>query len=54
MTWQPIETAPKDQLIMLWRPEFHGCDIGRSDKDQYAKKPSPYWRSYFLYGLCKA
>lgn len=56
MTWQPIETAPKDQLIMLWRPdayEWARCDIGVLDADIYAKNPKPYWRSR-LYDVLKS
>lgn len=49
MTWQPIETAPKDRLILLWRPgaqEWAKCDIGKWDEDRYARRPRPYWRSF--------
>lgn len=49
MTWQPIETAPKDQVVLLWRPNAYGlakCDIGNWDDDKYAKRPKPYWRSF--------
>jgi len=49
MNWQPIATAPLDQLILLYRPGSHyswtRIDIGRFDDDHYAKKPRPFWRS---------
>lgn len=45
--WQPIETAPKDNRILLgWVVGiFTGinCVIGRWNNDSYAKKPRPYW-----------
>jgi hypothetical protein len=30
MTWQPIETAPKDKDILLYCPEYKGIYIGQS------------------------
>ena len=40
--WQPIETAPKDQRILLFRAGRIVC--GQWDDDCYAQKPKPYWR----------
>ena len=36
MIWQPIETAPKDQVIDLWHPEFgHIADQWWDSKDGF-------------------
>lgn len=47
MQWQPIETAPKDERILLYRPTagfpWARVVIGRFDSDRYAKRPRPYW-----------
>ena len=49
MTWQPIETAPKDgSIILLFRPAPHPwgrVDIARWDTNKYATRPKPFWRS---------
>lgn len=48
MTWQPIETAPKDGTrILLAGPEgpFKQPVVGRWDEDKYAAKPKPYWNN---------
>ena len=42
--WQPIETAPKDRLILLWR--CGGFDVGVWDSDARADVPQGYWRSF--------
>lgn len=48
MEWQPIETAPKDERILLYRPTagftWTRVVIGRFDSDRYAKRPRPYWQ----------
>jgi hypothetical protein len=44
--WQPIETAPKDARVLLYRPtasEYWRVMGGSFAPDQYAKKPRPYW-----------
>lgn len=43
--WQPIETAPKDSRVLLYSPTlFCGyAHPGTWDRDQYAKKPRPFW-----------
>lgn len=43
--WQPIETAPLDRVIQLWRNGQ--WDVGRFDKEEFAKKPKPYWLGYY-------
>lgn len=47
MEWQPIETAPKDQRILLGfsNPVFTGVSaiFGRWESDKFATKPRPYW-----------
>jgi len=45
--WQPIETAPKDQRIILcyetciFTNIFSAC--GKWNDDQYSNNPKPYW-----------
>lgn len=43
--WQPIETAPKDQTVLVYPPLWSGrtCSIARYNDDKYCKKPAPYW-----------
>lgn len=43
--WQPIESAPKNMRIMLYRPARRLFEIGfgRWCADEYSKKPRPYW-----------
>jgi hypothetical protein len=51
MTWQPIKTAPKDQLIMLWRPDAYlwaKCDIAIWCEDNLVRKSKPYWQSLLI------
>lgn len=47
MAWQPIETAPKDRRIMLYRPTstytWAKVVAGKWDSDEWASKPRPYW-----------
>lgn len=45
--WQSIETAPKgdETYILVWPPTWTGvASCVRWDRDQYAKKPRPFWR----------
>ena len=47
MSWQPIETAPKDGTSVLVYPPTHGnktASIATWETDKYARKPRPYWR----------
>jgi hypothetical protein len=44
--WQPIETAPKDQTIMLYRPaanEWFQVAPGKWDTNDFHARPKPYW-----------
>lgn len=47
MAWRPIETAPKDSRIMLYRPtspsDIAKVVAGKWDSDKWASKPRPYW-----------
>jgi hypothetical protein len=44
MTWQPIATAPKDRKVLLYFPRDNiGVECGQWNKDEYAKRPRPYW-----------
>ena len=40
--WLPIESAPKDEAVLIYCP-LRGVRVGRWCSDQYAKKPRPYW-----------
>ena len=46
--WLPIESAPKDQYILLFPSRWYNvpCEVGKFDNDEYAKKPRPYWRRF--------
>jgi len=51
VNWQPIETAPKgDEMmmksehVMLWRPRL-GPDIGYYNYQPHNLNPRPYWES---------
>lgn len=44
--WQPIETAPKDRYILLFRPtapNWQRVAEGKWDAQEHNKKPRPYW-----------
>ena len=46
--WQPIETAPKDRVILLYRPGAIGCRVvapGKWDNNEFSKHPKGYWQS---------
>lgn len=48
MYWRPIETAPKDQNILLLRPTKYGgprVEIGYFESEKHHSKPRPYWES---------
>lgn len=47
--WQPIETAPKDQRILV---VMHGdVRIAEYDRQEYHNKPAPYFRSEGPFGV---
>jgi hypothetical protein len=52
MEWQPIELAPKDKIILLYRPghcvPWQSVAPGKYDDDKYAKRPRPFWVSWLL------
>ena len=53
MNWQPIETAPKSGLILLYRPKapnWGAVAPGAYESDTYAKKPHPYWSIWLKIG----
>ena len=53
MEWQPIETAPKDELVLLHRPTAaEWCKVapGKWEPDAYSTKPKPYWRIWLCIG----
>lgn len=52
--WLPIETAPKDRMILLYRPtaiEWGKITLGKWQSDEYAKKPKPYWEGWLKIGV---
>lgn len=51
--WRPMETAPKNKIIMLRRPtawEWGRVTPGKFNSDEYAKKPRPYWEMWLKIG----
>lgn len=51
--WQPIETAPKDKMMLLYRPTAHEwgmVTLGKWEEDKYAKKPNPFWAMWHKIG----
>lgn len=51
--WMPIETAPKDVIILLYRPSAIGwgmVTLGKYNYDLYAKKPRPFWEGWLKIG----
>ncbi len=48
--WQPIETAPRDRVILLYRPGEDGARRvapGSWDSRECSKHPKPFWRCWF-------
>jgi hypothetical protein len=47
MSWQPMESAPRDGTrVLIERPTPGGgtqVDIAKYDDDRCVKKPKPYW-----------
>jgi hypothetical protein len=39
---QPIETAPRDRRILVFRPHF-GWVGGKWNDDRFARRPRPFW-----------
>ena len=53
MEWQPIETAPKDRIVLLYRPTAHDwgkVTPGKWDAQPHHKKPAPYWDMWIKIG----
>jgi hypothetical protein len=52
MTWQPIETAPRDGTrVLVWMPKAAEPFIASWDTQKYHKRPQPYWRSTMNLGV---
>ena len=49
--WQPMETAPRGQTRSILYVPGYGVEIGRYNDDRYAKKPRPFWRWSYLFGV---
>ena len=45
MDWFPIETAPKTERILLYRPNHDEIVAGEWDDDRYSRNPRPYWHT---------
>ena len=46
LDWQPIETAPLDEKVILYWPTLFSdpyVTAGMWCKDEYAKRPRPFW-----------
>jgi nitrogen fixation protein FixH len=52
--WQPIETAPNDKIILLYRPtataDWMRVTIGKHEDQRYAVNPRPYWGLWIKVG----
>jgi hypothetical protein len=51
--WQPIETAPKDKIVLLFRPtafEWGSVAPGKYNVDFFAKRPKPFWEIWLKIG----
>jgi hypothetical protein len=53
--WEPIETAPKDESIVVWVPYPNGSRPGhwhpaRWNDDCHAKRPQPRWKIDSVWG----
>ncbi len=45
MIWpEPIDTAPKNQRILLYIPGLRRWEFGRWEEQKLHRKPKPYWR----------
>ena len=43
-TWQPIDTAPKDQRVLLYYPQrLFGVVCGSWQSEEYVMRPRPHW-----------
>lgn len=43
--WQPIETAPRNEYILVWPSSSNGtASCAKWDTDSFSKRPRPYWR----------
>lgn len=44
--WQPIETAPKEIKVLVWRPdEGDGIHFGHHGVDHYCVGTKTWWKS---------
>lgn len=53
MEWQPISSAPKDEIVLLYRPNAVAWGIvapGKFNHQQYNKIPAPYWEIWLKIG----
>ena len=51
--WMPIETAPKDRLVLLYRPTalpWAMVTVGRWHDQRHHKKPKPFWEIWLKIG----
>jgi len=53
MAWQPIETAPKDRVVLLYRPTAFAWALvatGMWCAQETHKRPRPYWKLWPIAG----
>lgn len=51
--WKPIDTAPKDQSVLMFRPGaayWAKVAIGAWEEDTFSKRPKPYWEGLHKLG----
>ena len=51
MKWQPIETAPKDGTILVFRGRGTRVEIAQWHDDRQSNPPKPYWLDSSLHGI---
>lgn len=54
--WLPIESAPLDKMILLYRPTalaWARVTVGQWNQDAYAKRCRPFWEMWIKIGTVK-
>jgi hypothetical protein len=51
--WMDIDSAPRDRMILLYRPDAPGWGQvapGKWSDEIYARRPKPYWELWLKFG----